>query len=74
MRRDPRTDPKPEPKKKHDAELPGGTGSLKTKPIWELAGAGQVKAWTKSEARAAFKVKLGLERLPVGSKVTRVKQ
>jgi hypothetical protein len=72
MIRSPLTDPKPEPKKKHAPELPGGTGSLKAKSEWELAGVGRVKAWTKSEARAAFKVMLGLARLPVGSKVKKV--
>lgn len=73
LARDPRTDPKPEPKKKCAPELPGGTGSVKAKAKWFLRGyAGEVSAWTKSEARSLFKKLLGLDRLPVGSKVTRI--
>lgn len=72
LRRDPRTDPKPESKKKFAPDLPGGLGSVKAKPEWELPGIGKVKAWTKSEARAMFKEKLGVSRLPVGSKVAKV--
>lgn len=67
-------DPKPEPKKKCAPELPGGTGSVKAKSEWHLPGVpGHVMAWTKSEARAMFKQKLGMDRLPVGSKLLKIK-
>lgn len=56
LQRDPRTDPKPEPKKKHDQDKPGGIGDLKTKPTWELPGLEhRVTAWTKAEAKALFR-------------------
>lgn len=74
LKRNPMDDPKPEPKKKCAPELPGGTGSVKAKSEWHLPGVpGHVMAWTKSEARAMFKQKLGVERLPVGSKLLKIK-
>lgn len=54
LKRDPRTDPKPE--KKYIPGTPGGIGSVKTKPTWEVAGLEHtVTAWTKAEAKALFR-------------------
>ena len=40
--------------------------------VWTWEGVGAAKARTKSEARAVFKRRLGLKRLPVGVVLTRV--